>query len=157
MDHIQSKVLPARNSTSPWVEVRQSLPSRMAAISPFVNQLMSFIRRFFRNGSSGNSAEGNIEIALREVLADAILHRNLERAEKRVSVTCRCSMDGEVRIQVRDEDSGFEAFPALNSKDGDDLMLDHGRELCLLKSLMDEVALEEHGRVVMMWKRLRAA
>lgn len=157
MNQIQSKVLPARNSTAPWVEVRQSLPSRVAAISPFVDQLMSFIRRFFRKGSSTNAAEGDIEIALREALSNAILHGDRECAENRVSVSCRCSMDGEVRIQVRDDDSGSEAFPALNSKDGDGLLLDHGRELYLLKSLMDEVALEEHGRVVTMWKRLKAA
>lgn len=157
MDQIQFKGLPARRSTSPWVEVRQSLPSRVTAISPFVDQLMSFIRRFFRSGSTANSAEGDIEIALREVLADTILHRNPEATDNRVCVSCRCSMDGEVRILVRDEDPGFEAFPELNSRDGDDLMLDHGRELHLLKSLMDEVALEENGRVVMMRKRLRAA
>jgi anti-sigma regulatory factor (Ser/Thr protein kinase) len=157
MDQIQSKVLPARNSTSPWVEVRQSLPRRVAAISPFVDQLMSFIRRFFRNGNSTNSAEGDIENALCEALSNTILYGNLERAEQRVSVSCRCTMDGEVRIRVRDEDPGFEAFRALNSSHGGDLMLDHGRELYLLKSLMDEVALEEHGRVVMMRKRLRVA
>ena len=157
MDKIQYTMRPARRPASPWVEVQQSLPRRVAAISPFIDQLMSFIRSFLRNGSSTNSAEGDVEIALREALSNAILHGNLERAENRVSVSCRCSMDGEVRIRVRDEEPGFGAFPALNSKDGDDLMLDHGRELCLLKSLMDEVALEEHGRVVMMRKRLRAA
>ena len=57
-------------------------------------------------------------------------------------------MDGEVRIRVRDEEPAFEAFPSLNSS--------HRRELNLLKSLMDEVAVEEHGRVVMMRKRLQA-
>ena len=106
MDQIQSKVLPARNSTSPWIEVRQSLPSRVAAISPFVDQLMSFIRRFFRKGGSTNAFEGDIEIALREALSNVVLHSNGEHAQKRVSVSCRCSMDGEVRIRVRDRRAG---------------------------------------------------
>ena len=157
MDQIQSKALPARNSTSPWIEVRQSLPSRVAAISPFVDQLMSFIRRFFRKGGSTNAFEGDIEIALREALSNVVLHSNCEHAQNRVSVSCRCSMDGEVRIRVRDRRPEAEGFPARNTDNSYDVLPDHDRELYRLKSLMDEVALEERGRVLMMRKRLRAA
>src|SRR5215472_9331563 len=147
MEQTQSKAPAARRPESPWVEVRQSLPGRVAAISPFVNQLMSFIRRFFQSGGSTKGAEDNIEIALREALSNAILNRDLESVDTRVSVSCRCTMDGEVRIRV----------PAFNTPDGDGRDLDQGRGLCLLKSLMDEVALEAHGNVIMMRKRLRAA
>jgi serine/threonine-protein kinase RsbW len=157
MDRIQSKVPPARNPTAPWVEVQQSLSSQVTAITPFVDQLMSFIRRFFRNGSSTNDPEGDIEIALREALSNAVLHGNHEDGENRVSVSCRCSMDGEVKIRVRGQEPELERARALSSKHGDDAVPDHSRELYLLKSLMDEVVLEEHGRVVMMRKRLRAA
>jgi anti-sigma regulatory factor (Ser/Thr protein kinase) len=157
MDQMKAKVPPAERPASPWVEVRQSLPRRAAAISPFVNQLMSFIRRFFQSSGSTNTAKHHIEIALREALSNAILNHGVESVETRVFVSCRCTMDGEVRIRVRDEEPRFEAFSAFTTTDGHLRGLDQGRGLCLLKSLMDEVALEEHGKVVMMRKRLRAA
>lgn len=89
-----------RRSTSPWVEIRQSLPSRLSAISPFVDQLMSFIYRFFPQEFVTDGAEGEIVAALRTALSDAILRGHPENAANRVSVQCRCTMDGEVRIRV---------------------------------------------------------
>ena len=56
----------------PFVELKQSLPSQISIISPFVDQLMHFIARFrTRDGS-----ELDIEMALREALANAIVHGN---------------------------------------------------------------------------------
>jgi anti-sigma regulatory factor (Ser/Thr protein kinase) len=157
MDQMKFKPAPVRRPAAPWVEVRQSLPSRVTAISPFVNQLMSFIRHFFQSRGSNNSAESEIEIALREALSNAIVNRDIEGVATRVSVSCRCTMDGEVRIRVRDKAPRFEALSRFDRSDGQDPGLDHGRGLRLLKSLMDEVALEEHGTVVRMRKRLNAA
>ena len=73
----------------PLVELQQSLPSRVAVISPFVDQLMRFVAKY-RN-QEGSELE--IETALREALANAILHGNHEDPHKRVYVTCRCSTD----------------------------------------------------------------
>jgi hypothetical protein len=58
----------------PFVELRNSLPSHVDIVSPFVDQLMHFIARF--RGADGNSFE--IELALREALVNAIIHGNQE-------------------------------------------------------------------------------
>ena len=50
----------------------------------------------------------DVEIALREALANAILHGNHEDRRKHVHVTCRCEPD-EVSIAVKDEGKGFDA------------------------------------------------
>jgi hypothetical protein len=76
----------------PFVEVRQSLPSKVAIISPFVDQLMSFIAKF-RNV---DGSEFEIELAVREALANAVVHGNHEDPHRHVYVVCRCSPDGEV-------------------------------------------------------------
>ena len=37
--------LPRNGHSIPYVELRQSLPSKVAAVSPFVEQLMRFVRK----------------------------------------------------------------------------------------------------------------
>jgi serine/threonine-protein kinase RsbW len=139
----------------PSVELHQSLPSRAVAISSFVHQLMRFIRSFMENGGTAKGPEDGIEIALYEALANAVIHGNHENQEKRVHVACRCSIDGEVRISVRDEGEGFDSRIVPDPTEAQRLLLDQGRGLHLMKALMDEVSFEENGTVVRMRKRMK--
>jgi anti-sigma regulatory factor (Ser/Thr protein kinase) len=95
--------------STPFVELHQSLASRAAAISPFVDRLMGFIRLFMERFGMARDTEGEIEIAISEALANAVIHGNHENTDKKVDVICRCRMDGEVLIIVRDEGDGFES------------------------------------------------
>ena len=141
--------------SAPFVELHQSLPSRAAAISSFVNQLMRFIRCFMEKGGTAKEAEEGIEVAIYEALANAVIHGNHENQEKQVHVACRCSMDGEVLISVRDEGEGFESRVVPDPTEAQRLLLTHGRGLHLMKALMDEVSFEENGTVVRMRKRIK--
>src|ERR1700716_2944882 len=96
--------LPRNGHSVPFVEVRQSLPSKVAAISPFADQLLRFILRF-RNA---DGSETDIVMALHEALANTVVHGNGENSGKRVYIDCRCYMDGEVSITIRDEGRGFD-------------------------------------------------
>src|SRR5215831_16472423 len=73
--------------SAPFVGLRNTLPSDVDIISPFVDQLMRFISRF--RGADGNNFE--IDIALREALVNAIVHGNHNDPRKRVYVNCRCT------------------------------------------------------------------
>src|SRR5690242_3914908 len=100
MAHTQSlSLVPRTHDSVPFIELRQPLASRVSVISPFVDQLMRFI--LILRKSDGSETE--IEIALREALANAVIHGNGENSYKRVYVECRCYVDGEVSITVRDE------------------------------------------------------
>jgi serine/threonine-protein kinase RsbW len=144
------------NSTlAPFVELRQSLVSRAADISPFVDQLMRFIRLFMAKLGIPKESEEEIEIAVLEALANAVIHGNGENPEKKVHVTCRCSMDGEVSIVVRDEGEGFDSRAVRDPTAAQGLLLTHGRGLHLMRTLMDEVSFEENGTVVRMRKRMK--
>jgi serine/threonine-protein kinase RsbW len=101
--------------------------------------------------------EDEIEIALREALANAVIHGNHEEIGKRVYVTCRCSLDGEVLIVVRDEGEGFDSRAVPDPTDPQSLLLSHGRGLHLMRALMDEVSFEDNGTSVRMRKRLPTA
>jgi anti-sigma regulatory factor (Ser/Thr protein kinase) len=54
-------------------------------------------------------------MALREALANAVIHGNEENSRKRVYIKARCYIDGEVSITVQDEGPGFDAVIALQS------------------------------------------
>jgi serine/threonine-protein kinase RsbW len=152
--HTQSlSLLPQNGHSVPFIELLQSLPSKVAAISPFTEQLMRFILNF----RMADGSESDIEMALLEALANAVMHGNGENSGKSVHVTCRCYMDGEVAITVRDEGRGFDPSVLANPTCRENLLITHGRGIYLMKSLMDEVSFEEGGAVVMMRKNSNAS
>lgn len=132
----------------PFVELRQSLPSRIEIISPFVDQLMHFIARF----RTPDGSELDIETALHEALANAVLHGNQEDTRKRVWVACRCTSDGEVSLTVQDEGQGFDTATVLDPTTPENRLLVHGRGIYLMKALMNEVCFEQGGSAVFMRK-----
>lgn len=132
----------------PFVELRHSFPSEIQAISPFADQLMGFIARF----QNADKSESDIELALREALANAIVHGNREDPQKRVFVICRCWTNGAVLVTVRDEGQGFEIETVPNPTVPEDRLRTTGRGIYLMQTLMDEVRFERGGTVVHMHK-----
>lgn len=154
MAHKQSlSQVPGTVDSVPFVELRQSLPSQVEAISPFVDQFMRFVLNF-RNA---DGSEVEIEMALREALANAVIHGNREDSFKRVFVECRCYMDGEVAITVRDEGQGFESSTVPDPTTPENRLFTQGRGIYLMKTLMDEVSFEKGGAVVYMRKKSGSA
>ena len=150
MAHMQSlHHTPQSFHSAAFLELRQSFPSQVQVISPCVDQLMRFILHF----RPADGSEIDIETALREALANAVVHGNSEDPGKQVYVECRCYTDGEVSISVRDEGPGFDTsiLPDPTSPEG--RLLEHGRGIYLMKTLMDEVSFEESGTAVHMHKK----
>ena len=133
----------------PFVDLHQSLPSQLQAISPFVDELMHFIAK----ARSEDGSEMDIEIALREALENAIVHGNGEEPHKRVYVTCRCTPGGEVSITVQDEGRGFDTDTLPDPTTLENRLRTSGRGIYLMKTLMDEVCFEKGGTAVYMRKK----
>jgi serine/threonine-protein kinase RsbW len=129
----------------PHIALECSLPSEVNAISPFVDKLMLLLR----NCSCVPEGVRDVEIALREALANAIIHGNHEDRRKHVHVTCRCEPDG-VSIAVKDEGSGFDINTVRDPTNRENIESVHGRGILMMKVLMDEVRFEEGGVVVHM-------
>jgi len=132
----------------PFVELRQSLPSQIALISSFVDQLMRLIAKCHNQEDS----RLEIEMALREALANAMVHGNQEDPLKLVHVACDCTTDGEVSITVQDEGQGFDSNTVPDPTTAENLLVKHGRGIYLMKTLMDEVRFEQRGALVYMRK-----
>src|SRR4051812_20296300 len=150
-DMAQSQGLACQRSASqfsPYLELWQSLPSQVEAISPFLDQLMRFIKRFRK----GDRSEVDIEIAVREALTNAVVHGNHKDSKKRVFVTSCCREDGEVSITIRDEGQGFDSRAVPDPTAPENVLSSHGRGIYLMRTLMDEVSFEQNGTVLKMRK-----
>jgi serine/threonine-protein kinase RsbW len=131
----------------PYIDLERTLPSEVTAISTFVDKLMLLIKkcRFVPE------CETDVEIALREALANAIIHGNHEDPRKHVHVSCRCGPD-EVSITVRDEGQGFDIDKVPDPTAPENIGSVHGRGIYMIKTLMDEVRFEQGGTVLHMRK-----
>ena len=138
-----------RQHGGPCVEIELSLPSKVAAISHFVDRLMVLIKK----SQCARGHEMDIEIALREALAKAAVHGNHEDRRKHVHVRCRRKADGDVSIVVQDEGQGFDTNAVPDPTSPETIESSHGRGIYLMKSLMDEVHFDHSGAVVYMRKK----
>jgi serine/threonine-protein kinase RsbW len=138
-----------RQDDGPCIEIELSLPSKVAAISHFVDKLMLLIKK----SQCARGHEMDIEIALREALANAAVHGNHEDPRKHVHVRCRCKADEDVSIVVRDEGQGFDPNAVPDPTSSQAIESSHGRGIFLMKSLMDEVRFDHGGAVVYMRKK----
>jgi serine/threonine-protein kinase RsbW len=132
----------------PRIALECCLPSEVTAISPFVDKLMPLLR----NCGCLPEGVGDVEIALREALANAVIHGNHEDRRKHVRVTCRCEHD-EVLIAVKDDGQGFDINNVPDPTAPENIGSVHGRGIHVIRALMDEVRLEQGGTVVHMRKR----
>jgi serine/threonine-protein kinase RsbW len=113
---------------------------------------MHLIRRFRWVPGS----EGDIEVALREALANAIVHGNHEDPRKLVYVGCLGGTD-QVSIVIRDEGQGFDHTENIDAIASEKLESRYGRGIYLMQSLMDEIHFEQGGAVVYMRKSTKKA
>lgn len=126
-----------------------SMKSEIEAISPFVDELMLKIREIHCDPGS----EFAIELALREALANAVLHGNREDSAKSVHVRCECGKEHGISLVVRDEGPGFNLKDVPDPLAPENLGAEHGRGILLMKQFMDEIHYERGGTEVHMRKR----
>jgi serine/threonine-protein kinase RsbW len=147
--HTLKSLSGSSHSGGPVLRVESSLRSVITAISPFVDKLMLFIKRC----RSVPGSEIDVEVALREALANAVVHGNHEDPHKHVYVVCRCTPEEELSIVVRDEGTGFDSTVLPDPTAAEQLESTHGRGIYLMTTLMDEVQFERGGTVVRMRKK----
>jgi serine/threonine-protein kinase RsbW len=93
---------------------------------------------------TSEAEEIDIMVALQEGLANAVLHGCKNDPSK--MIRCSVEVDPEaITIVIKDPGSGFD--PSVATRCGEDgtNLTDHGRGICLMRSLMDEVSYRHHG------------
>jgi anti-sigma regulatory factor (Ser/Thr protein kinase) len=159
-------------------DIRIEIENDIGRLPEVVEQLEDELRR---RGICDETEIVGIGVALREALANAIYHGNLEVSsvllddggdsydelarvrrrmspygERRVVIDARYRR-GEVTYTVSDEGPGFDPAVLPDPIDPANLERVHGRGLMIIRAFMDEVRHNERGNVITMLKRRRTA
>lgn len=97
-----------------------------------------------------------IEISLREVINNAIIHGNKSNPGKRVHVTFKWTKS-RFCVNIRDESGKYINFDEINRRlENNDLLSVNGRGIMIMRSYMDKVEFKpsEYGTEIMMEKNL---
>jgi len=99
------------------------------------------VARITRRVEQAGCCEGleNLDLALREALANAIVHGNCNDRAKEVRVSVAVRRDAGMLIIVKDTGSGFDPSRLPNPTEDQNLLATHGRGIFLIKCLMDDV------------------
>ncbi len=128
------------------------LPADVGLISPVVSEVIGVAREM----GCAQGQEFEIELALREALANAIRHGGGGDASKQIECCVACDKEHGMLIIVRDPGEGFDPAKLPSPAIGENVFSTHGRGIYLINQLMDEVRFEKGGTEIHMVKRPKA-
>ena len=130
------------------VRLRVKFNADPSAISEIVEGVMKVVADL----QCACGHELDIEIALRESLANAILHGAGSDASKKVECSVACDEGRGMLVVVRDPGQGFDPASVPSPLLGQNLYSNHGRGIYLINQLMDHVEFTRGGTEIRMRK-----
>jgi len=130
------------------IRIEVTLNADPTAINPVVEGIMEMARKL----ECASGKEFEIETALREALANAIVHGCKKDPSKKVQCVVGCDEERGMLIVVRDPGNGFDPFAVPDPCTGENVFANHGRGIYLINQLMDEVKFERNGAEIHMRK-----
>lgn len=135
---------------SPVTEWRRefTFPGVLAQVPEHREQVMEFVSEYCPD----QQKQIDLLVAVQEALANAALHGCRDDASKMIHCVVRATAE-EITISVLDPGRGF----PLEIADPDNYKvttLSHGRGLCMIRSLVDEVSFAHHGAEIVLRKRV---
>ncbi len=118
------------------------------AITLFTDQAMVLVREM--GVESGKDFD--VEMALREALANAVMHGCQADPGKQVECLVACDENRGMLVVVRDPGTGFDPAALPSCLNGQNVYSTHGRGVFLINQLMDEVQFENGGAEIRMRK-----
>ena len=126
-----------------------TIPGEVGAIAPAVEKIMANVREM----GCAAGKEFEIELALTEALANAVVHGCEHDPGKDVQVCAGCDPARGILIVVRDPGLGFDPSQVPSPVVGEKVYSEGGRGIYLINRLMDEVQFERGGTEIRMLKR----
>jgi len=119
------------------------------AVDPVVRSVMNAVREM----KCAPAHEDDIELALTEALANAVVHGAKNDPSKIIECDVACDDKQGILIIVRDPGTGFDPTKIANPCHGENIYASHGRGIYLINQLMDEVQFHKNGTEIHMLKR----
>lgn len=130
------------------LELDLRLAAEMHSIDPVVDRVMGIVRQM----RCAAGSEEAVDLALREALANAILHGAGSDPTKDVQISVACDRARGMLIIVRDPGAGFDPEAVPSPLVGERIYESHGRGIFLINQLMDEVTFRRGGTEIHMRK-----
>jgi anti-sigma regulatory factor (Ser/Thr protein kinase) len=151
LEHVQrlSGLLPACSAC----KLAVTISADRNAISPVVDGVMQIAREM----KCAEGYEYQVDLALREALANAIVHGCHNDPSKKIECCVACTESSDIMIVVRDPGEGFVPGALPNPLAAENLGSTHGRGIYLINQLMDEVSFDRNGAEIRMRKTAAAS
>jgi serine/threonine-protein kinase RsbW len=130
-------------------KLKVSLSADKAAVDSVVQRIMAIIE----DSRCAVGKEDDIELALAEALANAVVHGAQGDPSRVVQCDVACDEARGVLIIVRDPGDGFDLASIPSPLQGENLYSGHGRGIYLINQLMDDVKFHKNGAEIRMIKR----
>ena len=144
---------------APFALDRRTLAFRyrreLQSTTPGINRAVKDILRHAKVNGCLADHQAELEIALREALANAVFHGNRSDAAKKVLVRAYCDPKKGFVIAVRDEGRGFDPAKVPDPRREDRIQLTHGRGIFLMRELMDHIEHRKGGREIVLYKKFQ--
>jgi serine/threonine-protein kinase RsbW len=145
------------NANQPdWPAARGLLSYRfrkwMPSTKDSLNEAAQCVREAAEHCCCDEEKQADVEIVVREAMANAIWHGNGSRDGTRVFFRCYGGPKIGILIVVRDEGEGFDPDSVPDPRDADRMYLERGRGLFLMRALMDDVRYRHNGREVVLFQ-----
>jgi serine/threonine-protein kinase RsbW len=125
-----------------------TIPGDVGAIGPAVEKIMVSVRAM----GCAAGKEFDIELAVTEALANAVVHGCEHDPGKDVQVCAGCDPARGILIVVRDPGAGFDPAQVPSPIIGQRIYAEGGRGIYLISRLMDHVEFERGGTEIRMLK-----
>ena len=126
-----------------------TLSAERSAVDPVVRGIMKIVRET----KCADGHEDDIELALSEALANAVVHGAGLDPSKTVECDVVCDEEHGMLIVVRDPGPGFDPEKIPDPCCGENIYAHRGRGIYLINQLMDEVQFHKNGTEIHMIKR----
>jgi anti-sigma regulatory factor (Ser/Thr protein kinase) len=134
------------------VEFHSTVKSRIDALETSVDEIMKSVRQL----PCATGDLDDVELALTEALANAIVHGNQQDPNKSVQICGGCERSGDLVLAITDEGAGFDHNLVPDPTSGENLLSKHGRGLLVISHVMDSMQFRLGGRQLIMRKRNQA-
>ncbi len=152
-DSSSSSQKPPQTSYLDAAELELKLSVTLAADRDAVDPVVRSVMEVVREMKCAPGREDNIELALTEALANAVVHGAKNDPSKIIECDVACDQNHGMLIVVRDPGTGFDPSQIADPCQGENIYSNHGRGIYLINQLMDEVQFHKNGTEIHMLKR----
>lgn len=120
-----------------------SNPERIHEVEQFIEEIRDYL-------GFKDDVYGNVMIAVTEAVNNSIRHGNRGDDSKVVRISCASLNPYRIMMSIQDEGNGFDPEALPDPTSPENVMLESGRGVFLMRQLSDEIKFHDSGRRVEM-------